>query len=295
MAIREIRVEGYRSVRELEMKLSPINVLTGPNGCGKSNLYNSLLILARASQGQFARAIAEEGGTPSVFWAGGERVRYSRKKPPKRVILAFDSEDFGYELQFGIPSPNSHPPGGTMLTWAKPAGQPFDCNGCVPLIAAGIFINGPNGWQAESVNRAAISYGNFGKPPEGRLVEIGPGHRAFLLHLTSTTEATTESEALLVPWKGSVVEAMRIVMADSNDGNCGGAYPCYKNQRELKFVPGSNPDYNDIVLTLSGTDMPPNPPYKVHDVRGTQRLRFQEGKYVPIEKSGDTISAEARK
>jgi len=182
-----------------------------------------------------------------------------------------------------------------MLTWAKPAGQPFDCNGCVPLIAAGIFINGPNGWQAESVNRAAISYGNFGKPPEGRLVEIGPGHRAFLLHLTSTTEATTESEALLVPWKGSVVEAMRIVMADSNDGNCGGAYPCYKNQRELKFVPGSNPDYNDIVLTLSGTDMPPNPPYKVHDVRGTQRLRFQEGKYVPIEKSGDTISAEARK
>jgi predicted ATPase len=115
MAIREIRVEGYRSVRELEMKLSPINVLTGPNGCGKSNLYNSLLILARSAQGQFARAIAEEGGTPSVFWAGGERVRYSRKKPPKRVVLAFDSEDFGYELQFGIPSPNSHPPGGTMF------------------------------------------------------------------------------------------------------------------------------------------------------------------------------------
>jgi predicted ATPase len=116
MALSEIRVAGYRSVRDMRLPLARINVLTGPNGCGKSNLYNSLLLIARSAQGQFGRAIAEEGGTPSVFWAGGERVRYTRKKAPKRVVLGFTSEDFGYELQFGIPSPNSHPPGGTMFT-----------------------------------------------------------------------------------------------------------------------------------------------------------------------------------
>ncbi|HXC86468.1 MAG TPA: AAA family ATPase, partial [Candidatus Cybelea sp.] len=74
--IKQIHVSGYRSVRELSLELKPINVLTGPNGCGKSNLYNSLVLIGRAAQGQLARAIAEEGGTPSVFWAGGERVRY---------------------------------------------------------------------------------------------------------------------------------------------------------------------------------------------------------------------------
>jgi predicted ATPase len=106
--IKQIHVSGYRSVRDLDLELKPINVLTGPNGCGKSNLYNSLVLMARAAQGQLARAIAEEGGTPSVFWAGGERVRHKSKKPPKRVVLGFEAEKFGYELQIGLPSPNEH-------------------------------------------------------------------------------------------------------------------------------------------------------------------------------------------
>lgn len=109
--IEQIQVAGYRSIRELTLPLQPINVLTGPNGCGKSNLYNSLVLIGRAVQGQFARAIAEEGGTPSVFWAGGERIRLQRRKPPKRIVLGFEADDFGYELQAGLPTPSEQMPG----------------------------------------------------------------------------------------------------------------------------------------------------------------------------------------
>ena len=99
--IKKLNIEGYRSIRDLSLNLLPINVLTGPNGCGKSNLYNSLVLIARAAEGRLARAIAEEGGTPSVFWAGGERVRLQRKRPPRRVIIGFEDEEFGYEIQIG--------------------------------------------------------------------------------------------------------------------------------------------------------------------------------------------------
>ena len=111
MPLTEIRVAGYRSVRELRVELSPVNVLTGPNGCGKSNLYNSLL----ADRASRARAICARYGrrrrAPSVFWAGPEVVRYTRKKPPKRVILGFESEEYGYRMEAGLPAFNSLPIG----------------------------------------------------------------------------------------------------------------------------------------------------------------------------------------
>jgi hypothetical protein len=44
--LKQIHASGYRSVRELALNLQPINVLTGPNG-GKSNLYNSLVLIGR--------------------------------------------------------------------------------------------------------------------------------------------------------------------------------------------------------------------------------------------------------
>jgi hypothetical protein len=182
-----------------------------------------------------------------------------------------------------------------LLTWAKPAGQPFDCRGCAPLIYAAVFVRGTDGWKPESIGRAINAFGDFGKPPEGRLVQIGPQNYAFLMRVVSVQERTTAAEALLVPWKGTIQEAMRTVVADSNQGNCGGAYPCYSNQRELKFVPGADPQFSDILLTLTGTDMPQNPPYRTHDVSGTERLQFREGKYVHVVRQGDNISAEAEK
>lgn len=94
-----IEVEGYRSVKDLWLKLSNVNVLVGPNGCGKSNLYRALWLLHAAAAGEFAQAIAAEGGMPSALWAG------SRGKGPVRMRIAVRLENVQYELECGIPIP----------------------------------------------------------------------------------------------------------------------------------------------------------------------------------------------
>jgi predicted ATPase len=99
MAIHELRVAGYRSIRELRVPLKNLNVLTGPNGCGKSNLYNSVFLLAKTASGGFARVIAEEGGMGSVVWAG-ERMR----REPVRVTLGVKTEEYCYEFSCGLPA-----------------------------------------------------------------------------------------------------------------------------------------------------------------------------------------------
>jgi predicted ATPase len=74
-----VHVRGYRSVRDVHLELGQLNVLVGPNGCGKTNLYRGLRLLADAAEARLARSLAEEGGMPSVLWAGlrrrGQRAR----------------------------------------------------------------------------------------------------------------------------------------------------------------------------------------------------------------------------
>jgi predicted ATPase len=41
-----LAIAGYRSLRELIVPLARLNVITGPNGTGKSSVYRALRLLA---------------------------------------------------------------------------------------------------------------------------------------------------------------------------------------------------------------------------------------------------------
>ena len=102
-----IAIENYRSIVRLRLPLQQLNVITGENGSGKSNLYRALRLLASAANNQLAAKIAAEGGLDSIFWAGTLLPAMGQSaKEPKRLRLGFSSSDFGYSMVLGLPVPS---------------------------------------------------------------------------------------------------------------------------------------------------------------------------------------------
>ena len=60
--IKKIEIENFRSFRKTEIELKGLNVLIGPNGCGKSNFLDIFDIVHRASQKNLSKAIVDRGG-----------------------------------------------------------------------------------------------------------------------------------------------------------------------------------------------------------------------------------------
>lgn len=96
MQIRKIEISGYRSLRDVSLDLAGLTIFVGPNGCGKTNVYQAIQLLASAANGQFARRIAEEGGVRSILWAGQRS-----KDEEERARLAIEFDELVYEIEFG--------------------------------------------------------------------------------------------------------------------------------------------------------------------------------------------------
>ena len=78
--ISTLAIYNYRSLRDFVMPLSALNVITGANGSGKSNVYRALRLLADIAQGRIIPSLAREGGLQSTLWAGPEGFARSVKK-----------------------------------------------------------------------------------------------------------------------------------------------------------------------------------------------------------------------
>jgi predicted ATPase len=113
-----LAISGYRSLRDIRVRLSGLTIVTGANGSGKSSLYRALKLLADIAQGRIIQSLAAEGGLQSTLWAGPESfsramkegtqpVQGTVRKNPISLKLGFSGEDYGYAIDLGLPLPDS--------------------------------------------------------------------------------------------------------------------------------------------------------------------------------------------
>jgi predicted ATPase len=116
-----LAIANYRSIRQMTLPLGRLNVVTGANGSGKSNLYRALRLLSDTARGGIIGTLAREGGFDSTLWAGPETLSRRMKSGevavqggPRRervsLRLGFCDEAVGYSIDVGLPPPPKPPP-----------------------------------------------------------------------------------------------------------------------------------------------------------------------------------------
>ncbi len=113
-----LAVANYRSLRNLQVPLRRLNVVTGANGSGKSSVYRALRLLAdTARDSGVGPALAREGGLNSTLWAGPEKfsrgmrrgnvpVQGTLRTEPVNLKLGFAGDDFSYSIELGLSTPS---------------------------------------------------------------------------------------------------------------------------------------------------------------------------------------------
>ncbi len=142
--LQTLAVQNYRTLRDFVIPLGSLNLITGANGSGKSNIYKALRLLADTAQNGVIGSLAREGELASTLWAGPETlsramrsgdvpIQGTRRSKPVSLGLGFAGDEFSYSIDLGLPQPDfSSTPTAFSLdpiikaeyVWAGPVARP---------------------------------------------------------------------------------------------------------------------------------------------------------------------------
>jgi len=89
--ISSIRISGYKSIKEAEIKLGMLNVLIGANGAGKSNFVSIFTMLQHMIDKKFQSFVSRHGGPDTLLHFGS--------KETEALDIAFYFGENGYRFR----------------------------------------------------------------------------------------------------------------------------------------------------------------------------------------------------
>lgn len=69
-AISSLKIQGFKSIRNLDLELRNLNVLIGPNGAGKSNFISFFRMFSELIEGRLQHWVQKQGGVDRIFSFG---------------------------------------------------------------------------------------------------------------------------------------------------------------------------------------------------------------------------------
>lgn len=87
-----IKIQGFKSIKSLDLKMNPINILIGANGSGKSNFISLFTFLRNLSEGKLQTYVEKNGFANTFFHFGSKHT--------KSIIIEIDVGNNGYYVEF---------------------------------------------------------------------------------------------------------------------------------------------------------------------------------------------------
>jgi predicted ATPase len=135
MKLESLRVQNYRSLREVDLPLQSLNILIGTNASGKSNILDALRFLAQGIQEKdFEQAVRMRGRVVQLAWKGAKadfvsletkfsndhhRFKWSVRAERQDLEDSFEERLFSFAHENSAPTQLLESGSGTGWWWSQ--------------------------------------------------------------------------------------------------------------------------------------------------------------------------------
>ena len=98
--LEHIKIKGFKSIKKIDLKMKPINILIGANGSGKSNFISLFSFLRNLSAGQLQTFVEKQGFASSFFHFG------PKKTPQITIDISVGMNGYHVQFEHGVANDN---------------------------------------------------------------------------------------------------------------------------------------------------------------------------------------------
>jgi predicted ATPase len=90
--LKRVKIEGFKSIRHVDLEMRPVNILIGANGSGKTNFISLFTFLRNLSQGKLQNYVEKQGFANAFFHFGSKKTT--------RITIEIEVGQNGYHVDF---------------------------------------------------------------------------------------------------------------------------------------------------------------------------------------------------